>query len=281
MENQITTAANRYDLTVMEEGKDKEVLALIGAEQTIYEMGRTREAILLAASVFKECAEMVGAKQGTDEEWKQAQGMMFDALISSYGAMTWSEVRQAFRMVMSAELNAYLPRDASGEPKKECIGRFKPAYFLRVLDAYRKRRSDAQRKYYEQKAAKDREKDEQSFNLQTQEREAYGKRRTREIYDRWKETRSLVFHGADDVIIYGWMQRHGLIGKDNVKDIDREEAYKRFMGLVEAKKVTNPYAIGRVKKEGRFCGYLDEDAYLFMVVRVIREAFERFERLGW
>jgi hypothetical protein len=283
MEQQIVKAGGvRYDLNVMEDGTDKRMLSLIGTSRTIREIGRGPEAIILAAKVFLECAKTIGVKTGTADEWKQTQNMMFNALHEDYAGVTWEEVREAFRMVVSSKLDAYLPRDAEGNAKRECIGRFKVMYFCRVMDAYVRRKSDAQRKYYEKQQEAERERDRIKSMNPTSEQDDAHKRIVRAVFDRWKSTgRSLNLQGREDIIVYGWLTRHGLIKDEEVTADDKKEAYNQFMEHEEEWKRRNPYQTASVKKDGWQSYYLLDDARLMMMRRVLQAAFLEFEKRGW
>jgi hypothetical protein len=277
MEQQIVISSSKYDLSCMEDGSDKRVMQYIGTTKTIREIGAGNNAVLLAATVFRECADIVGAKVGTDEEWKCTQRAIFDALQSSYGGLTYEEVRNAFRMLLTQELDAYLPRDASGEPKKECIGRFKPAFFTRVMDAYKKRRSDAQQKYYQ--ALQDRIREEDMRHTVTAEEDARVRGLVREVYERWKSAaHELITRGGEDVLVYDWLVRNRLIEEQEPSIQDKQAAYSKYM---ERKQERNPYEVRAVEKQGFTASNLQSSARLIMIHRRLVEAFLVFEQKKW
>lgn len=280
METTVTTSVgSRYDLSTMEDGTDKKILSMVCEKNTISQIGTTREAKVIASEIFTECAHIVGGKQGTDAEWRQTQAIIFDALQECYGGLTYEEIRQAFHMVIGTELNAYLPKDASGEPKKECVGRMKPAYFCRVLDAYKKRRSDAQNKYYEQQAERERERERMA--PQSAEADEIGRKKVREVYERWKASGHVVqFIGAEDVQVYGWLTRHGLIRDSDPTPTDQKKAYETFMARAKDSG-RSLYEVKAVERLGIKAPNIQAAARLYMIHRRLEEAFYVFDKKGW
>lgn len=65
-----------------------------------------------------------------------------------YSSLTLAEVRMAFELAMAGELDEYLPTDRDGRGDSNHYQSFNVAYITKILNAYKKKRQDAEHKAY-------------------------------------------------------------------------------------------------------------------------------------
>lgn len=74
-----------------------------------------------------------------------------------YPLFSLQEIRMAFELAMTGELDEFLPRDKDGNPDKNHYQSFNVEYISKILNAYKKRRQETEHKVYTALPQTDRE----------------------------------------------------------------------------------------------------------------------------
>lgn len=83
--------------------------------------------------------------RGMDKEDEKAQydrTRFFTVLKKYYGDLSVNEVKAAFELAAVGTLDEYLPKDREGNPDKNHYQAFNLEYYSKILNAYRKKKSD-------------------------------------------------------------------------------------------------------------------------------------------
>lgn len=70
-------------------------------------------------------------------DWAYIQTRLVDILKRYYSYFTLAEIKLAFELAISGELDNYLPKDSQGNPDKKHYQQFNFAFFAKILNAYK------------------------------------------------------------------------------------------------------------------------------------------------
>lgn len=172
-----------------------------------------RELTTKCAVLFKGVAMDIGYTIPDRDTWAYLQARLLDLLRRYYGHLALAEVRLAFEMATMGELNAYLPKDANGNPDNKNYGQFNAAFFGKILTAYQQR---------QQMAIAAAERAMPKEPLWNEERQAQSerelRRRCREIFDNYRNTGELELGLAGEMIVYGWLVSRGVIATNGASN---------------------------------------------------------------
>lgn len=82
-------------------------------------------------------AKDIGLRNTGNEDYEMAIVRIAQILKRYYGNMTLEEIRMAFELAITGELNDYLPKDRNGNPDKDHYQAFTPDYFCKIVNAYK------------------------------------------------------------------------------------------------------------------------------------------------
>lgn len=100
--------------------------------------------------MFRFIAIDVGFRIPTEpNDWAYICTRLLDILKKYYSLLTLAEIKLAFELATTGELNNYLPRDSNGNPDKNHYQQFNADYFAKILNAYRRKRDMTISKAYE------------------------------------------------------------------------------------------------------------------------------------
>lgn len=71
-----------------------------------------------------------------------------DILKRYYSDMTLADIKMAFELATTGELDEYLPKDKQGNPDKNHYQQFNADYFAKILKAYKQKQTDVIDKAY-------------------------------------------------------------------------------------------------------------------------------------
>lgn len=191
-------------------------------------------------------------------------------LKSYYPLFSLQEIRIAFELSMSGELDEFLPRDKYGNPDKNHYQTFNIEYITKILNAYKKCRRETEHKAYTALPEPKGEMTPQQirqFEIQRQWRNRY-------IFLRYKYTGKLILELTDDMFLYEWLQKCGLADDVQVKEDDRKEAFALYMQRV-ARGMINQYTAFQVRRKGTESPEIDFTAFEVARKKEIIKAFDR------
>lgn len=225
-----------------------------------------------AGQLFRYIAIDVGYNiPANGNDWAYMQTRLIDILRRYYSQLTLADIKMAFELAVTGELDAYLPRDAQGNPDKKHYQQFNADYFGKILNAYSRRLNDVFHKVYS--AAPEQKPIVTPEMMQAQRRERSIKNRI--TYLRYKYTGILDFGFVDigAMFVFDWLLRVGFIEPLKIEPADRNKAFAQYLGLA-ATGLVNKYTAHQVRKEGASSAEIDTMAYDVARKKAIRRAFD-------
>jgi hypothetical protein len=204
------------------------------------------------------------------EDWAYICTRLLDILKKYYSQMTLADIKLAFELATTGELDDYLPKDSQGNPDKKHYQQFNADYFAKILNAYRRKQNGVIHKAYKALPEPKKELTPQQirqFEIQRQWRKRY-------IFLCYKYTGKLILGLTDDMFLYEWLQKCGLADDVQVKEDDRKEAFARYMQRV-ARGMINQYTAFQVRRKGTESPEIDFTAFEVVRKKEIIKAFDR------
>nr|DAM09312.1 MAG TPA: hypothetical protein [Caudoviricetes sp.] len=204
------------------------------------------------------------------EDWAYICTRLLDILKKYYSQMTLADIKLAFELATTGELDDYLPKDSQGNPDKKHYQQFNADYFAKILNAYRRKQNGVIHKAYKALPEPKKELTPQQirqFEIQRQWRNRY-------IFLCYKYTGKLILGLTDDMFLYEWLQKCGLADDVQVKEDDRKEAFARYMQRV-ARGMINQYTAFQIRRKGTESPEIDFTAFEVVRKKEIIKAFDR------
>ena len=199
-----------------------------------------------AAQILRFVAMDVGyniPQNATD--WGYIQIRLLDIIKRYYSQLTLTDLKLAFELATTGELDYYLPKDSKGKPDKNHYQNFNADYFAKILNAYKRKQSEVVEKAYnavpkpEKKISDAEIKYYERIRIETNQR----------IFLRYKYRGELVFGSVDEMLVYNWLVAVGLANPVTETEQDRKQALARFLDKA-ARNMVEPYKVYDVKKRG-------------------------------
>lgn len=223
------------------------------------------------ANMLKYIAMDVGfiIPQITDD-WQYIQARILDILKRYYSNFTLSDIKLAFELATTGELDEFLPKDKQGNPDKNHYQQFNAEYLSKILNAYKRKQNvviDKAFKVLPEPKGEMTPQQIRQFEIQRQWRNRY-------IFLCYKYTGKLILGLTDDMFLYEWLQKCGLADDVQVKEDDRKEAFARYMQRV-ARGMINQYTAFQVRRKGTESPEIDFTAFEVSRKKEIIKAFDR------
>lgn len=221
--------------------------------------------------LFKRIAMDVGYIIPQNEnDWNYIQSRLLDILKRYYSDMTLADIKMAFELATTGELDEYLPKDKQGNPDKNHYQQFNADYFAKVLNAYCRKQNQVIGKAYTALP-------EPKKELSPEQIRYYHNQSVMTClmcFLRYKYTGRLVFGLTDEMLVYNWLL--GVRLADEVKETenDRKEAYNRFLARA-ARGFVNEFTIYHVRKQGTQSPEIDFTAFEVARRKEIKRTFDR------
>lgn len=204
------------------------------------------------------------------EDWQYIQARILDILKRYYSNYTLSDVKLAFELATTGELDEFLPKDKHGNPDKNHYQQFNADYLSKILNAYKRKQN-----VVIDKAFKVLPEPKTTFTpAMIREFEIQRQWRNRYIFLCYKYTGKLILGLTDDMFLYEWLQKCGLADDVQVKEDDRKEAFARYMQRV-ARGMINQYTAFQVRRKGTESPEIDFTAFEVARKKEIIKAFDR------
>lgn len=204
------------------------------------------------------------------EDWAYICTRLLDILKKYYSQMTLADIKLAFELATTGELDDYLPKDSQGNPDKNHYQQFNADYFAKILNAYRRKQNGVINKAY--KALPEPKKE-----LTPEEKRYYHNQavaRCREVFLQYKYTGRFVLGITDGMLIYDWLRKLGFANEVAGTEDDRKQAFARYMQRV-ARGFVNKYEAYHVQRKGTDAPELDFTAYEIARDKEIARTFDR------
>lgn len=204
------------------------------------------------------------------DDWAYICTRLSDILKKYYSQMTLADIKLAFELATTGELDDYLPKDSQGNPDKKHYQQFNADYFAKILNAYRRKQNGVINKAYKALPEPKRELTPEQKRYYHNETVA----RYRDVFLRYKYTGRFELGIADGMFIYDWLRKRGLANEIAGTEDDRKQAYARYMQRV-ARGLVNKYEAFHVQKKGTDAPELDFTAYEIARDKEIKRTFDR------
>lgn len=221
--------------------------------------------------LFKRIAMDVGYIIPQNEnDWNYIQSRLLDILKRYHSDMTLADIKIAFELATTGELDEFLPKDKHGNPDKNHYQQFNADYLSKILNAYRRKQNGVIHKAY--KALPEPKKE-----LTPEEKRYYHNQtvaRCREVFLQYKYTGRFVLGVTDGMLIYDWLRKLGFANEVAGTEDDRKQAFARYMQRV-ARGFVNKYEAYHVQRKGTDAPELDFTAYEIARDKEIARTFDR------
>lgn len=204
------------------------------------------------------------------EDWAYICTRLLDILKKYYSQMTLADIKLAFELATTGELDDYLPKDSQGNPDKKHYQQFNADYLAKILNAYRLKQNGVIHKAY--KALPEPKKE-----LTPEEKRYYHNQavaRCREVFLQYKYTGRFVLGITDGMLIYDWLRKLGFANEVAGSEDDRKQAFAQYMQRV-ARGFVNKYEAYHVQRKGTDAPELDFTAYEIARDKEIKRTFDR------
>ena len=204
------------------------------------------------------------------EDWAYICTRLLDILKKYYSQMTLADIKLAFELATTGELDEFLPKDKQGNPDKNHYQQFNAEYLSKILNAYKRKQNvviDKAFKVLPEPKGEMTPQQIRQFEIQRQWRNRY-------IFLCYKYTGKLILGLTDDMFLYEWLQKCGLADDVQVKEDDRKEAFARYMQRV-ARGMINQYTAFQVRRKGTESPEIDFTAFEVARKKEIIKAFDR------
>ena len=204
------------------------------------------------------------------EDWQYIQARTLDILKRYYSNFTLSDIKLAFELATTGELDEFLPKDKQGNPDKNHYQQFNADYFAKILGAYRKKQNEVIGKAYKALPESKREMTPEQKRYYHNRREA----RNRLVFLQYKYTGKISFEFGDEMFLYDWLLKFGFADEVEATEDDRKQAFAKYMHRAEIGMV-NQYTAFNVRRKGIDSPEIDFTAYEVARKKEIIRAFDR------
>lgn len=204
------------------------------------------------------------------EDWTYICTRLLDILKKYYSQMTLADIKLAFELATTGELDDYLPKDSQGNPDKKHYQQFNADYFAKILNAYCRKQNQVIGKAYTALP-------EPKKELSPEQIRYYRNQSVMTClmcFMRYKYTGRLVFGLTDEMFVYNWLLGVGLADEVKETEDDRKEAYNRFLARA-ARGFVNEFTVYHVRKQGTQSPEIDYTAFEVARRKEIKRTFDR------
>lgn len=204
------------------------------------------------------------------EDWAYICTRLLDILKKYYSQMTLADIKLAFELATTGELDDYLPKDSQGNTDKKHYQQFNADYFAKILNAYKRKQNVVIDKAFKVLP-------EPKKELTPEEKRYYHNQtvaRCREVFLQYKYTGRFVLGITDGMLIYDWLRKLGFANEVAGTEDDRKQAFARYMQRV-ARGFVNKYEAYHVQRKGTDAPELDFTAYEIARDKEIARTFDR------
>lgn len=204
------------------------------------------------------------------DDWAYICTRLLDILKKYYSQMTLADIKLAFELATTGELDDYLPKDRNGQPDKAHYQQFNADYFAKILNAYRRKQNGVIHKAYQALPEPKKELTPEQKRYYHNDIES----RNRLAFLQYKYTGRVDFGIAGEMFVYDWLVKVGLADTVKETEDDRREALGRFLARA-ARGFVNEFTIYHVRKDGTKSKEIDYTAFEVARRKEIIKAFDR------
>jgi hypothetical protein len=222
--------------------------------------------------MFRFIAMDVGCKIPTDnEDWTYICTRLFTILKRYYSQMTLADVKLAFELSVTGELDEFLPRMANGQADKNHYQQFNAEYFGKILNAYKSKQSSVFIKA--QKALPAPEKSTNPAELLKLAK--YHNdivQCCKMIFLKYKYFGKLELSGLEYMFVYSWLLKFGFADVVKGTKEDRERGFAIYLKRIDSGSGSK-WDASQVRREGTDSSKIDFTVYEVAREKEIKRAF--------
>lgn len=204
------------------------------------------------------------------DDWAYICTRLLDILKKYYSQMTLADIKLAFELATTGELDDYLPKDRNGQPDKAHYQQFNADYFAKILNAYRRKQNGVIHKAYQALPEPKQELTPEQKRYYHNETES----RNRLAFLQYKYTGRVDFGISGEMFVYDWLVKVGLADEIKETEDDRREALGRFLARA-ARGFVNEFTVYHVRRDGTKSKEIDYTAFEVARRKEIIKAFDR------
>lgn len=204
------------------------------------------------------------------DDWAYICTRLLDILKKYYSQMTLADIKLAFELATTGELDDYLPKDRNGQPDKAHYQQFNADYFAKILNAYRRKQNGVIHKAYQALPEPKKELTPEQKRYYHNDIES----RNRLAFLQYKYTGRVDFGIAGEMFVYDWLVKVGLADTVKETEDDRREALGRFLARA-ARGFVNEFTVYHVRKDGTKSKEIDYTTFEVARRKEIIKAFDR------
>lgn len=191
-----------------------------------------------------------------------------DILRKYYYTLSLSEIKTAFELGMTGQLDEYLPKDKNGHPDRHHYQSFSIDYVTKILNAYRRKFSDVETKVYTSLPTPEKVVTEQEKQFYINHfRETL--RKTYIVY----KYKGIIEERMNDLLVYDALERMGYAEPIEVTPVDMKCAVSRLINK-QHKGVLNDFIGSCIRSMGVKHDSVPHEALILARMRAIRETFD-------
>lgn len=226
------------------------------------------------SQMFKFIAMDIGYIIPNDvQDWAYICTRLMDLLKKYYSQLTLSEIKLAFELLLTGELDEFLSKDKEGKADRKHYQQFNADYFSKVLNAYVKKQNLVIYKAY--KALP--ETNIRIAGEQILKFDKLIKLRIINIYLEYKYTDSLNLRVFDSTNIYNLLSKNGLVDDIEVTKEDKKKAMTLYMSRASMGFISQ-FQASNIRLKGIDHPELELTSIEFARKREIKKAFDRMIR---
>lgn len=231
-----------------------------------------KELVTTAVDLFKWIGKDIGIRDTNSNEWKITIVRLCEILKRYYFDFSIKDIRMAFELVVTGELDCYLPKDRNGSPDKEHYQLFNAEYVCKILNAYKTMRTGIIHKAREAvpKPQKETDKMKAAHYLRLARLDAVA------AYGFYK------YHGympkltpVGEKLLYDTLAIAGLVPPVEITEAEQKIILKRTLSSYVSKQMMGDYK--RLENEGLTAEELQYDAFVLARSKEIKKAFDYLE----
>lgn len=228
-----------------------------------------RELAKEMAETLKWVAKDIGIRDTESADWNVTVVRVMQIMKRYYEWFTVKDVRMAFEMAVTGELNDYLPKDRNGNPDKEHYQMFNVEYFCKIMNAYRDYRNAVINKATAMVPKPEYESDHSKDDFYANEinKQAVGAYLYYKYHGRMPHLTPIV-----EMLIYNALSRIGMVDEIEVTEQEKRLVLRRTINELSNQK--RLYDMKRVAAQGLDAPEIQHPAMVLARYKTLKMAFE-------
>lgn len=243
-------------------------------EKTIAEYADS-ELMAELAKAIRFIAKDVGCKIDGDNELGYLTVRLSTILRRYYEGWTLKDIKMAFEMSVTGELDDFLPKRSDGTADRGHYQQFSVDYFCKIVNAYKYRRAAVLRKANEALPPKE----EKTSESEMKELRAVTKSECVKAFESYRQTGKMPdISPIAEMLYYNLLSDAGLAPEVKVTAEEQREIWQRMIDRYTGRGMIGD--VRRLENEGHGAKELEYKAYALARRKALADAFRRMKEKG-